>query len=276
MTVSRRTTIRAIAAAGGLGTVSGPVLASGRDSSEAPSDDMGAAVSVAHFSPDAPNVDVYVDDERVLADVAYGTVSEYLELQPGTYTVTITAAGDPGTVAFEGPVELDRAFYTIAAIGELGAQTFEPLVLVDVEEAPAGASLVRLVHASPDAPAVDVFADDAPLFQNASFGENTEYVEVQPGTYTLDVFPAGAAGDPAAGKASDDQTSGDDHDRDGRSAEPVASFQAELEAGIAYTVFAIGYLEPGPDVAGRDFTAVATVDGVAAGQLPDRAAPLGE
>jgi uncharacterized protein DUF4397 len=48
---------------------------------------------VAHFSPDAPAVDVYVDDDRVLSGVAYPTVSRYLELPAGAYTFAVRPAG---------------------------------------------------------------------------------------------------------------------------------------------------------------------------------------
>jgi len=229
-------------AAGGLTAASATVLAGGeyehdQRSSDADSVDTskemsGAAVRVAHFSPDAPNVDVYVNDEQVLADVAYGDVSPYLELKPGTYTVTITAAGDPKTVAFEGDVTFGAAYYTVAAIGELGASTFEPVVLVD-----AGSALARLVHAAPDAPAVDVYADGGLLFENVAFTDATDYVPVPAGSYTLSVRPAG-----------DPETT-------------VASFDVTLERGMAYTGYAIGYLEPPADTMDREFTVEVTVDG---------------
>ncbi|SEQ71395.1 DUF4397 domain-containing protein [Natrinema salaciae] len=230
--------------AGGLTAASGTVLAVGeykddqrasddeKQNADADADFGGAAVRVAHFSPDAPNVDVYVDDEQVLADVAYGDVSPYLELEPGTYTVTITAAGDPNTVAFEGDVTFGAAFYTVAAIGELEADTFQPAVLVD-----AGSALVRLVHAAPDAPTVDVYADDEPLFEGVSFTDSTDYVPVPAGQYTLSVRPAG-----------DPETT-------------VASFDVALERGTASTGYAIGYLEPPADAMDREFTVEVTADG---------------
>ncbi|MDF9747226.1 DUF4397 domain-containing protein [Natrinema salsiterrestre] len=228
--------------ASGLTAASGTVLAGGEhEHDERPTEDeksadgdsavSGAAVRVAHFSPDAPNVDVYVDDNRVLADVAYGDVTPYLEIEPGTYAVTITAAGDPETVAFEGDVTFGAAFYTVAAIGELGAETFQPAVLVD-----AGSALARLVHAAPDAPAVDVYADDTLLFEDVSFTDSTDYVPVPAGQYTLSVRPAGGT-------------------------EAVASFDATLERGTAYTGYAIGYLEPPTDATDREFTVEVTVDG---------------
>ena len=210
------------------------------DEDEPPGTDKAAApmtaLRVAHFSPDAPNVDVYVDGDRVIADLAYDSITPYLEITPGTYTVTITAAGDEDTVAFEGDLWLGRAYYTVAAIGELEAGTFRPHVLID-----DGSVLLRAVHASPDAPAVDIYVNGGanPIIEDVSFGQSTNYVAIPAASYTLDIRPAG-----------DPETT-------------VASFDVDLERGVAYTGFAIGYLEPG-DREDRAFTLRATVDGPAA------------
>ncbi len=243
MPVSRRTALRTIGAAGGLAAASGTVHAVGEyedDERKTPKekdvpDDvptLGAAVRVAHFSPDAPAVDVLIDGEQVLAEFAYGEVSPYLEVAPGTYTVTITAAGDPGTVVFDDQVTFESAFYTVAAIGELGAETFRPEILVD-----AGSALVRLFHAAPDAPAVDVLADGEPIFQNVAFEESTDYLAVPAGSYTLAVTPAG-----------DPET-------------VVDSFEVDLDLATAYTANAIGYLEPPAEFTERAFEVAITVDG---------------
>ena len=249
MPVSRRTTLKALGATGGLAALSSTVLATGEyeddEREPKPKDEYDeyeealeripeAAVRVAHFSPDAPDVDVYLDGDLVLSDVTYEEVSPYLEIEPGTYTVTITAAGDPDTVAFEGDVWFGRAFYTVAAIGELGAETFRPIVLVD-----ASAVLVRLVHASPDAPAVDIYVNDGqtPVIENVAFGEATDYVSLPAGTYTVDVRPAG-----------DPETT-------------VFSFDATLERGTVATAYAIGYLEPPADLEDREFDVQVAPDG---------------
>ncbi|GAB3667093.1 DUF4397 domain-containing protein [Halopiger thermotolerans] len=247
MPVSRRTALKSLGVAGGLTAASGTVFATGEhesderskhkksgkaDGDEPATDVPAAAVRVAHFAPDAPNVDVYVDWTRVLEDVPYGEVSPYLEVEPGTYTVTITPAGDPETKAFEGEITVGSGFYTVAAIGELGAGTFRPEVLTD-----AGSALVRAFHASPDAPAVDVYADGEPLFTGLSFGESTNYLAVPAGSYALSIRPAG-----------DPET-------------VVAEFDATVEAGTAYTASAIGYLEPPADTADRGLEAEISVDG---------------
>lgn len=50
---------------------------------------------------------------------------------------------------------------------------------------------IRLLHASPDAPAVDIYANGSIIVQNLAFGQLTEYSCVRPGMYRLTVYPAG-------------------------------------------------------------------------------------
>jgi len=195
----------------------------GEDSSG--SDEAMANVRVAHLSPDAPNVDVYVDGDTVLEDVPYRAVSDYLELAPDTYTVMITAAGDPNTVVFEDDLEITDGAFTIAALGELSEtnQSFAPAVLEDDITDPGDNARVRLVHASPDAPAVDVTVGDGEtvLFEDAAFGDAAT-TEVPGDDYTLEVRPATETND----------------------GDVVATFDVAPESGSVYTAFAVGYLEP--------------------------------
>ena len=190
-----------------------------------------ANVRVAHLSPNAPNVDVYVDDSAVLEDVPFGAVSGYLDLAAGTHTVEVTAAGDPETSVFEGDVSLEaEQSYTVAAVGELGEmadQPFEPLVLEDDNADPGSdTARVRLVHASPDAPAVDVTlaSNGDALYDGVGYGESGS-VEVPAGDYTL-------------------QVRGDTAENDG---DVAASFDVSLAGGQVYTAFAAGYLTPDDD-----------------------------
>ncbi|AHG04565.1 hypothetical protein HALDL1_13935 [Halobacterium sp. DL1] len=203
-----------------------------------------AAVRVAHVSPNAPNVDVYVDDSAVLEDVPFGTVSDYLEVPAGERQVEITAASDPDTVVFSGavPVEADGE-YTIAAAGEVGEgadQPFEPLVLADDNSNPGEETArVRLVHASPDAPAVDVTAASSgdALFDGVEYG-GSEYVEVPAGDYTLEVR-------------------GDTESNDG---DVAAEFDVSLSGGSVYTAFAAGYLTPDDEPADTPFDLIVAQD----------------
>jgi hypothetical protein len=67
-----------------------------------------------------------------------------------------------------------------------------------------GDAKVRVLHASPDAPAVDVYVDGAAVLSEVPFGVISDYLEVPAGEYRIQVFAAGA--DPSADGAVIDAT----------------------------------------------------------------------
>src|ERR1700759_2116269 len=50
---------------------------------------------------------------------------------------------------------------------------------------------VRVVHASPGAPNVDVLIDGQPVVQNLAFGSATEYFPVSSGDHKIQITPTG-------------------------------------------------------------------------------------
>ena len=52
---------------------------------------------------------------------------------------------------------------------------------------------VRVLHGSPDAPAVDVYADGAAVLEDVPFGVISDYLEVSAGEHRFQVVPAGAS-----------------------------------------------------------------------------------
>ena len=148
-------------------------------------------VRVAHLSPDAPNVDIYVNDTIVgaLTNVPFEAVSGYLELGAATQNVKVYVTGTTMNPVIEADLTLlpGRA-YTVAATGLVGSSDLTPLVLEDDRQsAAAGESKVRFVHASPDAPDVDITVENGPtLFSDVAFRAFTEYGAVSAGTYDLE------------------------------------------------------------------------------------------
>ena len=198
---------------------------------------------VVHASPDAPNVDVYVDGDAVLEDVAFGTVSGYLELPSGTYQIEVTAAGDPDTSVFNQEVEVGEGDYTALAIGELaeGSETPFTVEVLEDDNSPTneGEARVRAVHASPDAPNVDITVESTgdALFENVSVGDSG-YVSVPEGEYTIEI------------RVAQDDNEGD----------IVTTFDLNAEAGNVYSAFAVGYAAPDEAPGDQPFEIVTALD----------------
>jgi hypothetical protein len=151
-----------------------------------------AQLRVAHASPDAPAVDVYLDggETPVAANVPYYTLSDYLAIPAGSRSVQIRAAG---TAATEDPL-LQTSFiaaadksYTLIARGLLDGEPAIGLSLYadDLSAPMTGQSNVRVFHLSPDAPAVDVrLPDGSVLIDGLAFTESTA-ISVPAGVYNL-------------------------------------------------------------------------------------------
>jgi len=154
-----------------------------------------ANVLVAHASPDAPGVDLLIDNSKVnSAALTFPANTGYLQVETGTRNVKVNVAGTSTTVInADLALEKDKN-YSVFAVNTVA--NIEPLVLVDDLTAPAsGKAHVRFVHLSPDAPAVDiaVASNGTVVFGNKSFKESTAFTPLDAGDYNLDVRLAGTS-----------------------------------------------------------------------------------
>jgi len=154
-----------------------------------------AELRVAHLSPDAPAVDVWLNGAVVLSGVPFGAYSDYLEVPAGEHVVQVTPAGATQPVVINATLTLvEDTAYTVAATGLLGTSDLEAIVLIDDRSPTAQKAGVRFIHTSPDAPAVDIAVaccGGPILFEEASFRESADYIMVDGGTYDLEVRLAG-------------------------------------------------------------------------------------
>ena len=80
-------------------------------------------------------------------------------------------------------------------------------------------SYIRILHASPDAPPVDIYANGNILARGLAYRGFTPYMPIAQGEYTLTLFPAGQTG------------------------RPILSTRVDIPAGRIQTIAAINRLE---------------------------------
>jgi hypothetical protein len=153
---------------------------------------------VVHASPDAPNVDVAVDDKTVLTNVAYGTASDYLTVNSGKRKIVVAATGTNTDVIEVSPDLVNKTDYTVLAVGLVA--NISPLLLTDDNAAPsAGNVKVRIIHGAPSAGSVDIYVtapgDDltsaTPTLSNVAFKDASDYLSVPAGNYEIRVTLTG-------------------------------------------------------------------------------------
>jgi hypothetical protein len=157
-----------------------------------------AELRVVHASPDAPNVDVLVDNTAALTNVAYKAASTYLQVPSGSRNLKVRATGTT-TVVIDQTATLNQgSAYTVIATGRVAS--IAPLVLTDDQTSPAAGNVrLRLVHASPAAGNVDIYVNAptadittaTPTLANVAFRVASNYLEVPAGTYRVRITPAG-------------------------------------------------------------------------------------
>jgi hypothetical protein len=175
-------------------------------------------VRVAHLSPNAPAVDILINGKVAIHGLAFKQVTNYIALPAGSYQVEVVPSGMMSPVVAKATLNVEAGSYlTVAAIGFL-PDIHLKVYTDNIRPFPvAGQAFLRVIHASPDAPAVDVRIAGGPtLIQDLSYPEATDYLAVNAGTYHLQVTLAGT-----------DQI--------------VLNLpDVTLDSGHVYTVFAIG------------------------------------
>jgi hypothetical protein len=152
------------------------------------------SLRVAYFSPDGPNMDVYIDGGRILTNIVYKTVGTYQMLPAGSHKLdfrqTGSSAASPALASVTANLSAG-AYYTAAAGGK--AADLTAVVFNDGFTPPAaGKAELRALHFAPEVPAVDIAIKGGPvIFSSVGFPEATSYAAVAGGSYDLEFRAAG-------------------------------------------------------------------------------------
>ena len=204
-----------------------------------------------HASPDAPAVNVLVNGAAALTNVDYTDGSGFVPVTERTRVQVEAIIPSGNAIVIDETLDLDFSTdYTVIAVGDVAAP-IAPLVIANPTGEPIaqGSFRAQVVHAAPDAPAVDVFvtapgadlATSTPI--NAAplaYQQSTDRIQAPAGDYQVRVtlggnpatvvFDSGA--DRAAGRCRPARRRGREY-RSWRDADPAGRARRHRSGGPA-------------------------------------------
>jgi hypothetical protein len=157
-----------------------------------------AMIRIAHFSPDASYVDVYMvslNRRQLFPNVFYKGVSAYWKVAAGPFTYEVRPAGatpeSPPAIRVTGRLEAGKA-YTAAAVGSK-ADLRGVLFRDDMSPSAPGKAKVRFLDAAVDLPRVDIgLSGGRTLSSGVRFPRPTRYAQLASGSCKVEVRRSGA------------------------------------------------------------------------------------
>jgi len=191
-------------------------------------------VYALHASPDAPSVDLFAGSAMLAENLSFGELSGPIQVPPGAYDLdfyaTGTGPGEPAASASTPALAGGQRYLAIASgflAGGMGDNPFQLVPVVDELALDPDNARIGVVHASPDAPSVDIgtvsgsMLDTPLLVGDLAFPESAggEGLAVPPTELTIGVAAAGSRA-------------------------PVATFDLTTTAGLRAYAVAAGALAP--------------------------------
>lgn len=158
-----------------------------------------ANLRIAHGSPDAPQVDIILNGKTVATNVAFKNATGFLTVPPGKADLKINVAGTNTTALAAMPQLESGKYYTVMAADSVA--NLKPLLFQEEAMGPAAGNVkVRVVHAAPKAPRVDVYVTTAgaaletstPTLVDVPFLGVSNALEVPAATYRVRITGTGS------------------------------------------------------------------------------------
>jgi hypothetical protein len=153
-----------------------------------------ASIRVIHLSPNAPNVDVYLNEgsPAAVSNLGFTEGTPYVSTAAGSYRIDVAPAGrniNESVLTKSGVMLEEGRRYTAVALDELGE--LDALALEDNDSNLASGRIrVRAIHAATAVGQVDIWnipamGSPALLYENVDFAGAGSYLDLPAGAYTL-------------------------------------------------------------------------------------------
>ena len=131
-------------------------------------------------------------------NLGFGTITSYVPLTPGTYTISAKSAGSSQVLTTAKGTLVASGQYTVL-IGNFSANLQETILKDQSQAAPSGQISLRFIDQATRVGAMDVYLVPAgqtltavtPILTNLTFSTNTGYLNIPTGTYTIVMLPTG-------------------------------------------------------------------------------------
>lgn len=161
-----------------------------------------ATVRLLNASAGYSSVDLYVEDEKEIGAIGFGTMSDYVGVASGDVTAEFTNAGSTTALLTKSlSLGTDDA-YTIVTYGWEGAIK-SVIITENQDDADSDESSVSVLNTAVDAGALDIYLtatdesldSSTPVLSNVSGGSRSSFATVKSGTYRLRITGYGDTSD---------------------------------------------------------------------------------
>ena len=158
----------------------------------------GAALRIVQASSDAPGLDFYANSNVLATNIGFGSVTSYVPINAGTYTISADTAGSTQSLAAAKQAFASGTQYTVL-VGDDDANLQETILQDQSQPAPSGEIALRFLDQAAVVGALDIYLVPAgqkltvvtPLITGLVYQNTPTYLNVPTGTYTLVVVPSG-------------------------------------------------------------------------------------
>ncbi len=142
--------------------------------------------------PGSQPVDIYANNSLIASGLPYKGFTEYIQVFPATYNISVFAAGTTGPSMLDTTIEIPvRSINTAVLIGTPSAMSMKTF-FETVIQIPPGRVYLRFANLVPGGPDMDlVLSNGTELFSDVSYAIATNYIPIPAGSYIFYIQQSG-------------------------------------------------------------------------------------
>lgn len=154
---------------------------------------LNSKVRFIHAVPGTPNIDIYTGGNLLKSNLAFGTISEYINFAPGDYVIDIYPSGTYDTAIFSGTLTVIPNSYSTASLITNNSELSFFVLRDTASKASLDISFLRFINLSPTSPLLSLsIRNRQTLFDSVEYLETTGYYPLSPGIYNFTLALSGA------------------------------------------------------------------------------------